>query len=99
MIWTAFCQDSLHGINSRIHRCHHFFMPLVEIINRLLADIAVFTGEIELFVGVIFEIKEHLFGEQVEPIVVGADVNPLVKPDRSLADMGTLTENEIIPST
>ena len=99
MFRPSFPQDDFKGIfdwpEGRIGEL--FVFPGCEAGCALLGDRGIFFREIVGFVRVLRKVKKHLVIEvRVEPIVIGADVEPMVPSHGSLTDMGTLAEDQLI---
>ena len=78
------------------HLRHLGIVPSGQSPYSLAADLRVLVGDVVLFMRIGGQVEQHLIGKQMKPVVVRADVQPLIEADASLADVDALTEDQLI---
>ena len=77
---------------------HSVSNPVFQIPSPLPAKFRMLMGHIPCLMGILFHIKEFLRIGKVVSVMIGSDVNPVSEPNTALTNMGTLADNQIIPT-
>ena len=75
---------------------HLLVVPVEDDLRALRAQLGVRVLHVVLLVRVLAQVEQHLAVEQVEAVVVGADIEPVAEARGALADVRHLREHEAI---
>ena len=95
MLRASFPHDGPHRVGVVMGGFHHGIVPVQNHLCPLGAQLGVRLSQIVLFMGILHDIEEHFLRQKMASSVNGADVDIIIEPCASLADMGALGQNYI----